>query len=130
MSVEALLARGRAASERLMVDACVIRRKTGETTDEQTGVITPVYATLYTGKCRVQQAGGATPAEAGEAYRLMLRLEVQVPMSIVGLEVGDEVELTSSPLDPDLVGRTFFVRDLAHKTHATARRVGVEEATS
>ena len=32
--------------------------------------------------------------------------------------------------DADLIGRLFRVRDLAHKTHATARRVQCEEVTS
>lgn len=113
-----------------MVDTCTIRRKVGEETDPHSGVVTPVYTTLYAGKCRVQRVGSATPAQPGEAYLLMLRLEVQLPMSVAGLAVADEVRIDSAPLDPDLAGRTFRVRDLFHKTHATMRRLGVEEVTS
>lgn len=131
MSVSALLAQGRAAAERLMVDACVIRRVTDSTTDPDTGVITPTYTTIYTGKCRIQQpTAQARTEQAGEAYALMLRLEVQVPMSVTGVQAEDEVLLTASAHDPDLVDRTFLVRDLAHKTHATMRRIGIEERTS
>lgn len=131
MSAASLLARGRAAAERLMQDTCTIRRVTGSATDPDTGVITPTYATLYSGQCRVQQSSGqATQQDAGQDYLLMLRLEVQVPMSVTGLRPADEVLLTASLLDPDLVGRTFLIRDLAHGTHKTARRVGVEERTS
>lgn len=129
MSVESMLARGRSLAERLMTDRCTIQRKTGETTDDD-GTITPVYASVYTGKCRVQQPGGqAAQTDAGENYQLLLRLEVQVPVSVVDLEPGDRVTITASS-DPDLPGTVFLIRDLAHKTHATARRLGVTELTS
>lgn len=112
-----------------MVDACLIRRRTGETTDA-VGNVTPTYTTLYAGKSRFQQSDvQARPETAGEAYVLMLRRELQLPMSVTGLKVSDEVTCTAS-VDPDLVGRTFLVRDLAGKTHATARRVQIEERTS
>ena len=131
MSLESVLARGRAAAERLMTDQCVIRRKTGETTDDD-GNVVPVYGPdLYAGKCRIQQSNAqAQQVDVGEDYLLLQRLEVQLPMSVVGLEIGDEVEVTASVHDPDLPGRVFIVRDLAHKTHATSRRVGVTEWTS
>lgn len=129
--LEALLAQGRAAAEALMTDACTVRRRSGETTDDD-GVITPTYGPdLYAGKCKIQQTNAqAAQADVGEDYQLLLRLEVHLPMSLVGLEVGDEVTVTESAYDPDLPGRVFLIRDLAHKTHATARRVGVTERTS
>ncbi|MGW5556856.1 DUF6093 family protein [Micromonospora sp. NPDC003944] len=128
--LEAVLARGRAAAERLMVDECVIRRVTGEASDDDGNVVNS-YESLYSGKCRIQQhVGQAAQADVGEDFQLMLRLEVQLPMSVAGLEVGDEVTVTASVHDPDLPGRVFLVRDLAHKSHATARRVGVTERTS
>lgn len=131
MSRESVLARGRAAAEAGMVDTCVIRRVASGSTDPDTGVITPTYATVYTGRCRVQQsAAQATGVEAGQAYRLILRLELQLPMTVTGVQPEDEVEVTASEHDPDLPGRVFRVRDLAYKSHATARRIGVEEQTS
>lgn len=127
----ALLARARAAAERLMADECVVRRRTGVVTDPETGQTTPTYATVYAGRCRVQQRGpSARSAEAGEAHVLMQRLEVHVPVSVSGVAVGDEVTITASAHDPDLVGRTFLVRELAHKSMASARRLGVEERTA
>ena len=114
-----------------MVDACTIRRRTGEATDDD-GNVTPAYGPdLYSGKCRIQQhVGQAAQADVGEDFQLLLRLEVQVPMSVTGLEVGDEVTVTASAHDLDLPGRVFRVRDLAHGTHKTSRRVGVTERTS
>lgn len=131
MSAASVLARGRAAAERLMVDECTIRRRTGETTDPDSGVITPTYDTVYEGRCRVQQpAAQATEESPGEQHALMLRLEVHLPMNVTGIEADDEVTITASVHDPDLPGRVFVVRDLAHKSHATARRLGVQERTS
>ena len=131
MSRESVLARARAVAEAGMVDTCTIRRVAGETTDETTGAVTPTYSTLYTGACRVQQrTAAASPAEGGEAYALMLALEVHLPMSVTGLKTEDQITVTASEHDADLVGRVFLIRSLAHKTHATARRVGVVERTS
>lgn len=131
MTVSTTLAAGRAAAERLMADTCLIRRRTGETTDPFSGTITPTYATIYTGKCRVQhQEAQAREENAGQAFLLMLVLQLQLPVSVTGLEVDDEVIMTASTYDPDLVGRVFFIRDLMHKTHTTARRVSIQERTS
>ena len=130
MSAASVLARGRAAAEALMVDACTIRRVTGQSTGAG-GVVTPTYADLYTGKCRIQQASAqAQQQDPGEAAVLMLRLEVQLPMSVTGLQAEDVVTITASAHDEDLVGRTFVIRDLAHASHKTARRVQVMERTS
>lgn len=113
-----------------MVDACTIRRRTGETVDQNSGEITPTYDLVYEGKCRVQQQTATAGAEdAGEAYLLMVRLEVQLPIAVAGIEPDDEVTVTASQ-DPDLLDRVFTVRDLFHKTDATARRIGVVERTS
>lgn len=129
MGVASALAAGRRAAETLMVDQCTIRRAIGTTTDDD-GNVTPTYTDVYSGKCRIQQPNAqAAQADVGEDYQLLLRVEVQLPMSVVGLEAGDEVTVTASVFDPDLPGRVFLVRDLAHKSHATARRVGVTERT-
>lgn len=130
MSRESVLARGRAAAEAGMVDSCTIRRVTSSTSDPDTGVETPTWAQLYAGQCRVQQATAQAQREdIGEDHLLLLRLEVQLPMTVVGLEVGDEITVTAAASDPDLPGRVFLVHDLAHKTDATARRVQCIERT-
>jgi hypothetical protein len=126
-----LIQRARAAAEEGMVDTCIIRRSTGETTDQASGVVTPTYLSPnpYTGKCRVQQSlAQADQHDAGEDYQLQLRLTLQLPMSVIGAEVGDQVTITASR-DPDLVGRAFLIRDLFHKTDASARRIGITERT-
>lgn len=131
MSRTSAVARGRAAAEAGMVDTCTIRRRTGETTDAFSGEVTPTWMPVYDGRCRFQQQQAqAQQTDAGQAYLLLQRIEVQLPMSVVGLQVGDEITCTAAVRDPDLVGRVFLVRDLAFKTDATSRRIRAEERTS
>lgn len=131
MSRATVLARGRVAAEAGMVDACTIRRVTGTVRDDHSGVITPVFASVYAGKCRVQSARAlAQQHDVGEDHQLLLRLDLQLPITVTGLAVADEVTITEASSDADLVGRVFLIRDLFHKTDATARRVQVTERTT
>lgn len=128
-----LLAQGRKAAESGMVDTCSIKRVSAEVTDPYSGETEQTVSTIYTGKCRFQQSGGgaqAQQADVGEAYLLIQRAEIQLPVAVVGLQVGDVVTCTAAGRDPDLVGRSFLVRDLPYKTDATSRRVQITEQTS
>jgi hypothetical protein len=131
MSRTSALARGVLAAGNSMADACTIRRRAAGTTDPNTGYPTQPYTQLYAGKCRVQQiTGTARPHDVGEDYVLLQRIDVQLPVvGTEGLKVGDEVLMTAAVNDADLVGRTFLVHDLAHKSEATARRVSCTEKT-
>lgn len=130
MSVESAILRGRAAAEALMVDACTVTRQTGESVGTG-GVITPTTTELYSGKCRVQiEADTGQGTSVGEAYRIVERRVIQLPMTVTGLAEGDRIEITASALDPELVGKVYAVRDVPAKTHLTSRRVTVQEVTS
>lgn len=132
MSALLAMAAGRRAAERLMVDQCTIRRKTGTTTDPDTGQTTPTTQTIYQGKCKVQQAAvQARQERRGQAELLMVRRELHLPVATsVGVRAGDEATIDVCQHDPDLTGRKLLVRDEAAKSMATARRLGVEEVTS
>lgn len=135
MSRATALSYGRRASEASMVDTCTIRRSTGTgngATDGYGNVVDNyVNPDPYTGKCRVQQGqlSSSTDRDVGEDQVVLLSLEVQIPMSVIGLQVGDEVHMTTSRSDPDLPGRVFLIASLAHKTDATARRLQCTERT-
>jgi hypothetical protein len=130
MSRATALARGRVAAELGMADACTITRSGAPVTDAN-GDVTNTPATIYTGKCRVQQhQATADEKDIGEDNLLLLRIEVQLPMTVTGLEVGDIITISTSAYDPDLPGRVFRIHDLAHKTEATARRVQCMEVTA
>lgn len=129
----AALIRGRALAESLMVDTCTIAHTTGETTNDDTGVVTPTTAVFYTGACRIQQSqlgADSTPDAPADAAVRLVAFELQVPMSVVGIRIHDVATITASSLDPDLVGRKFVVLGLAHKTHMTARRMQVQEVAT
>src|SRR5438045_283872 len=103
MSANTATLAGRRAAERLMVDTCLIRRRTSEATDPDTGVVTPTYTQVYAGKCRVQQQVPVSrPADIGQDAVWLARLELQLPMSVVGVQSNDLVTITASALDPDL----------------------------
>lgn len=132
MSAAALVARGRAAALALMVDSCTITRTATSSTNLQTGAVTGTVTTIYAGPCRVQRlpSGGiARPAVVGEAQLYQQPLYVQAPTTAVGVRVDDVVTITASALDADLVGHTYWVKELPAKTHTTMHRFGCEEVT-
>lgn len=130
MSRARLLARAARVAEKGMVDTCLIRLRTGETVDQNTAEVVPTYDTIYEGKCRVQQSNiQAAEEDAGQAALLMVRLQLQIPAAVTGIEPDMDVDITASR-DPDLVGRPYVVRDLFHKTDAGSRRIGIIERTS
>lgn len=131
MSAASVLLRGRQRAEELMIDACVITRATGSSTDGETGVVTPTTTTVYTGPCKVQQAATTgAPKDLGEASVQLQQLQLHIPASATGVQVDDVATITASSFDADLVGKKFTVRGAAHKSFLTARRLDVQEIGS
>jgi hypothetical protein len=131
MSATSVLLRGRVAAEALMLDTVTIRRRTGESTDGDTGVTTPVWTVVYSWKGKVQQRSTqGSNRDVGEAERLASSLELHLPITATGPQSDDVATVDTSALDPQLVGKTFTVRGPAHKSFATARRLTVEGLTS
>lgn len=112
-----------------MVDACTITRRVGSSpTDPDTGAVTANATTVYAGKCRVQNRAPRTQdPNAGETVWVEHLLELQLPMSVLGVRTGDFATVTASSLDPDLVGRVLRITVPVHKSHATARRLPCTE---
>lgn len=133
MSATSVTLAGRHAAEALMLDACTVKRLASQVTDPETGVVTPTYTTIYTGKCKVQRttrASRVAPTSVGEAEVFLARLELHLPVAASHVTSDDIATVTASALDPDLVGMVFHVRELAAKTLQTARRFGIELVTS
>lgn len=128
MSASSATLRGRIKAEALQVDTCTIKRRTGETTDLDTGVVTPTYTTVYSGKCRLKLAvATARPEDVGQAQVFMQHPILSLPATTTGVQVDDVVTITASALMPSLVGRVFHVRGLAGSSHMTAARFEVME---
>jgi hypothetical protein len=132
MSRAAVLRAGRREAARGLVDACLITRVVGSTTDKATLVRTEDRDTVYEGPCRVQEllafSRDTTPSPD---VKLLGRYRIlQLPVvDSEGIQIGDDVEITACVNDPDLVGKTMRVRDQSGKSEATTRRVGIEEMT-
>jgi hypothetical protein len=100
MSATSITLRGRIAAEALMVDTCTIKRLTGSSTDQDTGVVTPTYSTTYTGKCRLKlPTAVARPITVGEAQEFTQHPILSLPATTTGIEVDDIVTITASLLD-------------------------------
>jgi len=131
MSAVSAMLRGRTAAEALMVDTCTVTRPNPNPTTDGTGHVIKTYTAVYTGKCKVQrQQSVARPQLVAEAEVFISRLELHLPTSVTGVASDDIATITASAHDPDLVGRVFHVRELAHKSFQTARRYQIIEVTS
>lgn len=129
MSASSATMRGRRKAESLMIDSCLVERSTGEVTDPVTGVVSEGWETVYTGVCKVQgrQAQAASPVAGGHAFtveQLMIHLPVNAQSRL-----DDRVTIVTASMDPDLVGATFRLTELARGTYRTSDRWNVEAVT-
>lgn len=111
-----------------MVDTCTITRVVSQTTDPDTGVVTPTYSTIYTGKCRLKLAVAvARPIKVGEAQEFTQHPILSLPATTTGVQIDDILTITASLLMPSLVNRVFHVRAIPGQSHMTAARFEVME---
>lgn len=128
MSATSITLRGRTRAEALMVDTCTITRVVSTTTDADTGVVTPTYSTIYTGKCRLKlPVAVARPITVGSAQEFSQHPILSLPATTTGVQVDDILTITASLLMPSLVGRVFHVRAVPGQSHMTAARFEVME---
>ena len=127
MSARTVTLRGRRAAESLMLDTARVDEVTGSTVDAN-GAEVDTYTQRYAGKCKVQSTSSSesTPVAGGATFTIQ-RSEVHFPVGSFSTAVGQVVTLETCALDPLLVGHTFRVVALLHKSAATAYRLGVEE---
>lgn len=121
---------GRRQAQSIMVDSCVILRYgLVPVTNPETGTVTPSsVAEVYGGQCRISQSvKNARPYTVGEAQEWLIRLQLQLPVTATGVQINDHVTIVATVLDPDLVGKTFVIREIAAGTHITSRRLQMEE---
>lgn len=129
ISAEAVTLRGRQAAESLMIDTCLVERSLGEVTDPVTGVVSEGWLTVYEGVCKVQgrQAQASSPVAGGHAFTVE-QLMIHLPVSAQS-RLDDRVTIVTATMDPDLVGSTFRLTELARGTYRTADRWNVEAVT-
>lgn len=123
------LLRGRQAALDLMVDSCTITRLATISTNAETGAVTRTTTTIYpAGKCRVSiNSKTARPDNVAEDQLFLFRVQLQLPMTALDVRIDDQAVINSSVYDPEMVGRTFAIREIAHGSFITSRRLMAEE---
>ena len=111
-----------------MQDLCTVRRKTGETVDEDTFDVVPVYETVYEGCVKIQTyEGHEIERQAVGQSVVQQRSSAHFPVGAFRPLPGDVLTIVSS-FDPLLEGRSFrIVQEYPVKTFMTAYRVFVDE---
>lgn len=120
---------GSKLAEAKMGSTCVIRRKTGESTDAN-GVVSDVFTTIYSGKCGLRMAD----AQSNQVVAAGQSLETQSPtLSIPVAAAGsasvrpDDIATVTTPLDSfDSFVAIARIAGMHSQTHSTARRFPVE----
>ncbi len=115
-----------------MVDTCTITREgegRGPFNEDTLTYDPPPRVTIYLGRCEVQRnSSAATDSDAAGGDWSSQPVVVKIP--VVGSEDvgrGHVVHIDTAANDEALVGRDLTVEALAHKTWATARRLGCTE---
>lgn len=128
------MAEFRAMAESLMVDTCTITRAgvgKGEFNSETGQYDLPARIEIYSGKCRLQVTSiiaGSSKSDAGERQTIVQAAEIQLPVAgTESVSIDDVAEMTSTAFDAAHVGRKLTVAALHAKTHATSRRLRVQE---
>lgn len=140
MSVQQLVAAGRAAHNALLVDSCVIEHATQGAFNDTTGEYPLTWSTVYSGPCRVKgpSAGNVTVGaeQAGDAEQTVVRHTLVLPHgSATTAATGDRVTVSrvGSPSGVFLIvgavdsttmtARAFYIERLADGTAPTAGHV-------
>ena len=129
--ITAALPELRAHAESLMVDECVVERRTGRVLNEDTLEYVDQWAPVWSGQCRVQvrQTQPAVEDTAGRVFTVTDAV-VQLPVTGAVFADDDRVTVTASRHDPALVGVVFTVLSREVKTHPVMRRLYVSEVVS
>lgn len=126
MSVEGVLAAGRAAALSLMRDTCVVERFAGRVFNETTGQYVETWNQVYSGKCRIKPRS-SSETEWGEREVSLAQYVAVLPWNATPeVQRGDRLTVTASD-DVWLIGRPLEVLAISLAGTATARRLLVED---
>lgn len=109
-------------------DSCVVKRETGESFSDITGVSTPTYTPNYTGACLARPLS-ASEAVFGQELLQTRGYMVLLPFSETDQLPGDLVDMTST-IDPFFTGKQFVVRNVHGDGYAGKRALVCEEVAS
>jgi len=114
----------RAQAESRMRGTCKIERPTGDQVTDEDGVVSAVFATVYTGKCYTRYPGLAQEAnrEVGGATVVESRIVVRIPFGPV-CKPGDRVTMIADLDNPQLAGSVYRVESIDDQSQSTAQRI-------
>lgn len=118
--------RSRRNAESLMKDTCRVVRE-GKPVTNPDGTVEPGEMEIYSGKCKVQTAGGvgSESTQLGGITQTWL-LYLHFPYGTPGLQSGDIATVTS--INPGVDGRRYrLVNPQSEQTIATAERWNIKE---
>ena len=105
-----------AEAESRMNLPCLIERVTATTAD--TGVTVEAATRIWAGCCELQDAGGESLVQAGDAPVTKGSRIVKIPVGVAGVQEGDRITIGD---------RRFRVGDLHRKSWQTCQRLPVTE---
>ena len=107
-----------------MTDTCVVKRATGQTFSDVTGVYSPTYTTKYSGPCLVRPL---VPGEvtAGEELIGTRGYSVFIPYTEDDQQRGDIIDVTSAT-DTFLTGKSLVITNIPGDTYITKRTLVCE----
>lgn len=128
MSVDGVLARGRAAALALLRDVCLVERKSGAPVlNETTGQLVQAWTPVYAGACRIKRTSQGRDAQYGEHEVTLHRYQVHLAWDAVPeIQREDRLTVTASD-DAWLIGRHLEVVDVGYSGTSTARRLTIED---
>jgi hypothetical protein len=123
VTLPALLARGRAAAEMLMLDTVVVERLAGRVFNTTSGEYADTWATIYAGKADLRPQRMPREFDASQTATTVDRYDVKLPFAAAGaVKKEDRITATASG-DPRLVGRPLVVTAVGLGTRRTAWHV-------
>lgn len=114
----------RSRATELMDYECKIERVQLPSFDESTGKATSGgRITVYTGPCRIWEVSGGGPIMIGEDDIVMQNTQLSIPWNVTPVpKRDDEVEITSSHSDTEVVGKRFVIDSAAKAGELRATR--------
>lgn len=107
------------------VDSCVVKRQTGTSFNETTGVETPTYTNQFSGSCLIRPKSAAD-VQSGQQQVELRTYSVFIPYDETDPLPDDLVDVTSTN-DAFLNGKQFVVRNVSGDTYMHRRELVCEE---
>ena len=115
------------------VDACQILDPLNDTDRGTMDPITYQYdeqtaGVVYTGACLIRPSGNSVPAAVvyGQEARTFIPVDIYLPHDAAVVDLDQQVVITASVTDTQLVGKVFIIRAIVRDSYNTRRKLQTE----